>query len=582
MIKQKRQKRILAILNRERTVEVSELSRLMPEVSRVTIRRDIAELAEAGALRRTHGGAVLPDATLLKFPNAETSGPEPRASLLDGIAALVLPPIPGRGGEALRRRIRRRAIPFLAESAPQAGGVYLGPDNRLAAMELGCVAGRASHERAALTVLMISQAGLSNTQERAEGFEAGLRQTGPARIDIVRVNGRGNYRSALRVAQDALQANPGISVVFCVNDHSAKAAIDAAARLGREVEVYATGGESADFLAQVAEGSALRGVAAFFPEVVGNVAVDAIAARLSGTPLPDALLTPHAIITRETLEQYYRPLAGEDCGWALREEVLSQLAAGVVPTPARCDLRACIGVMPHYPAHDWYRTLIQAMQDRVMRYGLELAVLPPHQGIADEVALLQREIARAALPLIGQGETVVLGDGAATLRLAEELRSRAFGSAPPGGITVLTNSLDVLYCLDGAPGIKPVLTGGEYQAADHCLVGPSLGAIFDHMLADKAFLTAGGVSPRFGLSAVDERRALAGNRISNAARQTIALADHTLIGSDANHLITRIDQVTMVVTDDGALPADRQALRAAGVEVLVATSGETAPAQPES
>ena len=34
----------------------------MPEVSRVTLRRDMAELAEAGALKRTHGGAILPDA----------------------------------------------------------------------------------------------------------------------------------------------------------------------------------------------------------------------------------------------------------------------------------------------------------------------------------------------------------------------------------------------------------------------------------------------------------------------------------------------------------------------------------------
>jgi len=45
------------------------------------------------------------------------------------------------------------------------------------------------------------------------------------------------------------------------------------------------------------------------------------------------------------------------------------------------------------------------------------------------------------------------------------------------------------------------MTSGEYQAKDRCLVGPSLGALFETMRVDRAFLSVDGISARFGASA---------------------------------------------------------------------------------
>ncbi len=574
MIKQSRQKRILSILQREGVVDIAELSRIMPEVSRVTIRRDIADLAEAGALKRRHGGAVLPDAKILQYPRSDEFGlhfaGQQVMSVLDGVDAIILPPIASRGGEALRRQVRKRGIPFLAESAPQEGGAYLGPDNRAAARDLGRMAGAAVKGRREVTVLSICQPYLSNTLERTEGFEQGFGEACPAAAHFIRVNGQGSYKSARRVATDAFQVNEAISVVFGVNDHSALAGMDAAERMGRRVAVFAAGGESAEFLAQVCNKGPLRAVAAYFPDVVGVIAVDAVAAAITGKSMAEAVLTPYAIITAENLDEYYRQEA--EGGWTLCDEAFSRLverAAG--PPPGPLNLGKTVGFMPHFPAHEWYRVMIQSMSARARRYGLQLAVSPPHQGIAAEIARLQREIAQVAVTRIKPGETVIIGEGAATLCMAEDLRRRAFShDQAPMDITVITNALDVLHRLENAPGIKTIITSGEYQAADRCIVGPSLGALFERMRADKAFLSVGGVSPKFGLSAMDERRALAGSRFADAARRTIALADHTLIGADANHRVARIESVAEVITDDGVLPLDRQSLRAAGVEVLVA------------
>ena len=60
MILEERQEKIISMLLEQRMVTVSELSERF-EVSSVTIRSDLNQLAEEGRILRTHGGARLSD-----------------------------------------------------------------------------------------------------------------------------------------------------------------------------------------------------------------------------------------------------------------------------------------------------------------------------------------------------------------------------------------------------------------------------------------------------------------------------------------------------------------------------------------
>ncbi|KAJ56033.1 hypothetical protein ACMU_09730 [Actibacterium mucosum KCTC 23349] len=568
MIKSLRHKRILSILQKEGVIELSALARVLPEVSLVTLRRDLSELADAGALRRTHGGATLPDAEILKSGAQVLAKTEGFASELDHLDAVILPPIPGHGGDALRRQIARSGIPFIAESAPQVGGTYLGPNNRQAGFDLGQHAARNTPGETA-HLLLVTQPELANTSDRCEGFEAGFRDAFAGQVQVTRVNGQGSYRPALRVAVDALKAQTRIGVAFGVNDHSAMAAMDAAQKLGRALDVYAAGGESPNFVAKLAEQGALRGLVAFFPDIVGQRAVDLVAGVLAGAAQPGSCETPHAVITPQNLAEYYTNGPG---GWTLLDD---KRAALLPDAPFVHAVQGRVGFMPHYPAHDWYRVMMQAMQLRAVELGLQLVVSPPHQGIAAEMSRLRREIGRRAAASIQPGQTVIVGEGEATRYMAEALHQRAVAAPEQlSGVTIVTNALDVMMQLEGKPPLKVILTSGEYQKADHCLVGPSLGALFERMRADVAFLSVAGASAEFGLSTMDERRALAGSRFVQAARRVVALADHTAIGAESNHRVARPDELHEIITDDGALPADRQRLRAAGIEVLIANEAD--------
>jgi DeoR/GlpR family transcriptional regulator of sugar metabolism len=386
------------------------------------------------------------------------------------------------------------------------------------------------------------------------------------------VNGQGSYRIGLRVAHDAFAADEAIDLVFAVNEHAAIAGIEAAERLDRQVAVYAMGGESAAFMSRLSEAGPLRAVGALFPEVVGRLGIDLAVLGILGQSLPDTI-TPHAIITPETLADYFENSAE---GWRLREDVLERLSSVRPGFNTKLLRSRRIGFLPHYPAHDWCRSMANAMQERCQVYGATLAVSPPHHGISAEIARLRREIAQSAAQLFKPGMVAALNEGQANLFLAEELRNVAAGRPERlQGATVVTNSFDVLHALEDVSAIKVILTSGEYQKADRCLVGPSLGAIFERVRPHLAFIAVDGVTPGFGLSSLDERRALAAQRFINAAEVSIVLADSVALGSDANHRIANIAQVRSVLTDDGALPEDRQRFRAVGVDVLVA--GENLP-----
>ena len=158
---------------------------------------------------------------------------------------------------------------------------------------------------------------------------------------------------------------------------------------------------------------------------------------------------------------------------------------------------------------------------------------------------------------------MLINAGPMALAIAEVIAERH-------GLTVVTNSFDVLHRLSGRSDLKVILTGGEYQAKDRCLVGPSLGALFESLRVDKALLSVDGVSAAFGPSMSDERLALAARRGAQASREVYVLADHSLVGVEASHRIAPPRTLTALVTDSGTLPTDRLAFAGAGWRVLLA------------
>jgi DeoR/GlpR family transcriptional regulator of sugar metabolism/ABC-type sugar transport system substrate-binding protein len=567
MMKDARHARILALLDEGEELTLGEIARRIGRVSEITVRRDVAELAELGRLERRRGGASRLGRPERSERETSASAPAPRE--IENVDALILPPIDGRGADTLRMLARRRRIPFLAESSAQDFGAYLGPDNFRAGRDLGNVAGRSLKtvlERASLLFINIGQ--LPNTRARCEGFERGFRETFKGATTLRTVDSRGSYRIAFEGAMDALQVHPDVNVIFGVNDHAVLAGLDAAERLGIKVQGFGIGGEGSRLFEVLANRGALRACAALFPEIVGMVGVDALARALEGQQLPEVVGTPHAIISADNLTDYYEK---EDGGWSLRSDAMLSLAPALANPPQRPEgPTRTVGFAPHYPAHDWYRAMERAIGARCERLGLELHVAAPQAGIAREIHLLREMIAREAVRQLAPGETVIVNEGPVTPHVTAELLHAR-------NLTVITNSLDVLSELSANREVKVILTSGELHSKLRCLVGPSLGALFETVRADAALISVDGLTPAFGPSAGDERLALAAQRLSAAARRVIVLADHSLVGLDATHRICPPKAISQIVTDGGTLPKDRLSFSEAGILLTIAEPRETAP-----
>ena len=560
MIAREREEVILNLLGAQGVISMQAIMARCRGISAVTLRRDLSRLERLGKLSRTRGGAVGMAVPVAAMPDAAAPGGEPQE-----FDALILPPVKGQWAHTLRQQVARRRAILIAESAPQVGGIYLGPRNFEGARALGRFAG---HEQATLRssaeVLLVALEGLPNTRERVEGFSAGFAETFPGTLVLHRVDGRGLLKEVIRQAGDAFAAHPGIDVVFGVNDHTILGALDVAERAGLAVIGYSVGGEGGSLFDKLAAGGALSAVLALFPEVVGRVAIDTICRVTAGEAVGSEVITPAEVVTARSLPDYYQQ---RDQHWRLRPEVQERMCAPHAYQGPAIPGRS-IGFMLHYPSHEWYRSLAAEMGRRAAEVGATFVARNAEDEVAEELRGIKRTIGRAAAAQIRPRETLLLDGGECSRGFAAALR--AAGTE----VSIYTNALAVLDILAGAPAVRVFLTAGEYQAATRTLVGPSVGSLLETIRVDRAIVSPDGISRGFGLSFDDERAALVCRRFCEVAREVVVLADHGVVGLEAKVQAVRPDRLHTVVTDAGTLSSHRLELSGAGLQVIVVDEEE--------
>jgi DeoR/GlpR family transcriptional regulator of sugar metabolism len=90
VLKEERQRRILAILGREGRVVATDLQRELG-VSGYTIRRDLDELADARHLQRVHGGALARSPVATTYAERQTQSVEGKVAVARAAATLLEP-----------------------------------------------------------------------------------------------------------------------------------------------------------------------------------------------------------------------------------------------------------------------------------------------------------------------------------------------------------------------------------------------------------------------------------------------------------------------------------------------------------
>lgn len=566
-----RHDQIVALIDEHSFLTVSELSRLC-NVSEMTIRRDLEQLHAQKRIQRTYGGAVSLRTDNGDVEDIDTALEDKNEEVLlvDQVDVLIATSVNPYLDRLLIDRVTKKAIPIIAESIEMPNQrTVVAVDNYQAGFDLGCWVGNYLQERG------IKQANLldltfhqPNTQNRSRGFAAGLTKSSLAYETVLSINSQSRYVTAYQLTKDALTVYPHINLIFAINDTTAWGAIHACRDLNIDPShmTVITFGLEGDTLKNelMNPDSYCKAGLAMFPEVVSLICVEAAIAAFNGQSQPEHYVTPHVVLSPESLPEYYKRT---DTGWELDwENVRNHLTIPIQIEREKhqsvLNLPKRVGLIVPFTEHEWYKNLTALLKDYAEQYEISLQVIDADQNVRDEIEVRRRQIASKAAALVEAGDVVLVDGGPIAVYLAEELKQKK-------EITVITNSVIVFDTLNRTPGITLISTGGAVRFNTQTLVGPTAENALREIRADKLFLMASGITLNFGLSHHTISEVTIKQAMIRSAREVILLADHTAFGAEVGIQVAPLKAVHKLITDDALPPSSRLDISKTGIQIVL-------------
>lgn len=176
---------------------------------------------------------------------------------------------------------------------------------------------------------------------------------------------------------------------------------------------------------------------------------------------------------------------------------------------------------------------------------------------------IKRQLGQAAADLIGEdSRNIFLDSGTTTEEVALCLVGRS-------NLTVTTNGLNTATALAGSDGIEVRVTGGMLRKKSMSFYGRQAEESLRFLHFDKLILGADGVDARVGVTTHFEQEAILNRKMRQAARSVILVTDSSKFGRCSSHVICRLSDIDVLVTDAGHPAEVPEALEAQGVELHV-------------
>lgn len=187
----------------------------------------------------------------------------------------------------------------------------------------------------------------------------------------------------------------------------------------------------------------------------------------------------------------------------------------------------------------------------------------PYESKAASQAPEKQRIGLAAGRLVREGETVLLDSGSTTLQAARALKA-------VGSLTVVTNDLRIACELSEESRIRVVTPPGVVRPGLYSLLGPQTVDFLRSLHVDRTFLGADAADVEAGVTNRTLEEVTVKQAMIQAARETVLVADHTKFGQVVFGQVCPLEALRVIVTDRALDRRYRNALRQAGVRLLLA------------
>lgn len=154
----------------------------------------------------------------------------------------------------------------------------------------------------------------------------------------------------------------------------------------------------------------------------------------------------------------------------------------------------------------------------------------------------KRNIARFALNLIEDGDTIYLDYGSTVLNLAELLVEKK-------DLVVVTNTLPIINILAEYDNIQLFVPGGGIRRNEFSFAGPSAMQAIEDIYVDIGFFGCSGINTKSGITNIYEGEVYFSKKILSQSTNSIVLADHSKFGITSYKRLAKFDEIDMIITN---------------------------------
>lgn len=191
--------------------------------------------------------------------------------------------------------------------------------------------------------------------------------------------------------------------------------------------------------------------------------------------------------------------------------------------------------------------------------------LPPLEERTSRQIEEKRQIAKAAVARIHDGDSVLIDGGTTTLEFARLLVGRQ--------VQIVTNSLPIANLFAASRETDLVILGGYVYPRTGVALGPLTIRMLDDIHVHQTVMSVGGISEHglfnSNLLLVETQRAA-----MRSADEVVVLADRTKIGQKALTFLCELGEIDTLIVDRGIEAKQRELIEKAEVRLIVAGEPE--------
>ncbi|WP_261302853.1 DeoR/GlpR family DNA-binding transcription regulator [Paenibacillus andongensis] len=189
-------------------------------------------------------------------------------------------------------------------------------------------------------------------------------------------------------------------------------------------------------------------------------------------------------------------------------------------------------------------------------------VEPPFLRRAQMMKPEKAGIGKLAASLVQDGETIMLDNGTTTIEILPYLKDRT-------NVTLITHSVPILNLAMEMFRGRIIFAGGEVNMECQAVTGSLTDQLLDQFKVNKAFISVGGISLADGITDFHLAEAIISRKMMQRAEEAILVADHSKFGMSTFAKVSKLEDISMLITDPGCSKEWIDTIEALGIEVLI-------------